>query len=119
MLPIAAPVLDYNRVFAVPADRTNGIGGEATIDVNVANIDRTNAEFQSTGLQTFDNAYHLYNVCETAVGEKYVNTYYPGACMLRGIAGDYTRASGQASWSAATSTRSARSEASSPPFRNI
>ena len=97
-LPIAAPVLDYNRVFDVPADRTDGIGGQATIDVNVANIDRTNAAFQSTGLQTFDNAYHLYNVCETAVGGKYVNTYYPGACMLRGIAGDYTRASGQLSW---------------------
>jgi LPS-assembly protein len=97
-LPIAAPVLDYNRVFDVPADRTDGIGGQATIDVNVANIDRTNAAFQSTGLQTFDNAFHLYNVCETAVGEKFVNTYFPGACILRGIAGDYTRASGQLSW---------------------
>ena len=64
----------------------------------MTNIDRTNAAFQSTGLQTFDNAYHLYNVCETTVGDKYVNTYYPGACMLRGIAGDYTRASGQLSW---------------------
>ncbi len=97
-LPVAAPVFDYNRVFAVPADRTYGIGGEATVDINVANIDRTNAAFQSTGLQTFDNAYHLYNVCETVVDGKYVNTYYPGACMLRGIAGDYARASGQVSW---------------------
>ena len=97
-LPEAVPVFDYNRVFALPADRTNGIGGEATLDVNVANITQTNAAFQSTGLQTFDNAYHLYNVCETTVGDKYVNTYYPGACMLRSIAGDYTRASGQASW---------------------
>ena len=97
-LPVAAPVFDYNRVFDLPADRTNGIGGEATVDVNVANIDQTNAAFQSTGLQTFDNAYHLYNVCETTVGNKYVNTYYPGACMLRSIAGDYARASGQVSW---------------------
>ncbi len=95
-LPEAVPVFDYNRVFALPADRTNGIGGEATIDVNIANITQTNAAFQSTGLQTFDNAYHLYNVCETTVGNKYVPTYYPGACMLRSIAGDYTRASGQA-----------------------
>ena len=78
-LPLAAPVFDYNRVFAMPEDRTNGIGGEATVDVNVANIDQTNAAFQSTGLQTFDNAYHLYNVCETTVGNKYVNTYYPGS----------------------------------------
>ena len=98
-LPVAvAPVLDYNRVINVPADRTHGIGGELTIDTNVANINQTNAAFQSTGQQTFDNAYHLYNVCETQVGNTVVNTYFPGKCMLRGIAGDYTRASGQVSW---------------------
>ena len=82
----------------VPADRTNGLGGELTVDANIANINQTNAAFQSTGLQTFDNAYHLYNVCETQVGNTVVNTYFPGKCMLRGIAGDYTRASGQVSW---------------------
>ncbi len=98
-LPTAvAPVLDYNRVINVPADRTNGLGGELTVDANVANINQTNAAFQSTGLQTFDNAFHLYNVCETQVGTTAVNTYFPGKCLLRGIAGDYTRASGQVSW---------------------
>ena len=98
-LPVAvAPVFDYNRVIDVPADRTNGLGGELTVDANVANIDQTNAAFQSTGLQTFDNAYHLYNVCQTPVGTTYVNTYVPGQCLLRGVAGDYTRASAQVSW---------------------
>ena len=99
-LPVAvAPVFDFNRVINVPADRTYGIGGELTIDTNVANINQTNAAFQSTGLQTFDNAYHLYNVCETQVGStSFVNTYFPGKCLLRGIAGDYTRATGQLSW---------------------
>ena len=97
-LPVAAPVLDYNRLFLLPEDRTYGVGGEATIDVNVANSNRNNAFFQSTGLETFDNAYHLYDVCETVVNGRYVNTYYPGPCMLRGIAGDYARASGQLSW---------------------
>jgi LPS-assembly protein len=98
-LPVAvAPVFDYNRVFNIPADRTNGLGGELTVDGNVVNIDQTNAAFQSTGQQTFDQAYHLYNVCETQVGNTVFNTYFPGKCMLRGIAGDYTRASGQASW---------------------
>jgi LPS-assembly protein len=98
-LPVAAaPVFDFNRVINVPADRTYGIGGELTIDSNVANIDQTNAAFQSTGLQIFDNAFHLYNVCETQVGSSFVNTYFPGKCMLRGIAGDYTRATGQLSW---------------------
>ena len=97
--PVAvAPVFDYNRVIDVPADHTNGLGGELTVDANIANIDQTNAAFQSTGLQTFDNAYHLYNVCEALVGDVSVNTYFPGKCMLRGIAGDYTRASGQVSW---------------------
>ena len=74
------------------------LGGELTVDANVANINQTNAAFQSTGLQTFDSAYHLYNVCETQVGNTVMNTYFPGKCMLRGIAGDYTRASGQVSW---------------------
>jgi LPS-assembly protein len=98
-LPIAAaPVLDYNRVIEIPADRSHGIGGELTIDTNVASIYQTNAAFQSTGLQTFDNAYHLYNVCETQVAGASVNTYFPGKCLLRGVAGDYTRASGQLSW---------------------
>jgi len=98
-LPVAvAPVFDYNRVIDVPADHTNGLGGELTVDANIANIDQSNAAFQSTGLQTFDNAYHLYNVCEMLVGTTSFNTYFPGKCMLRGIAGDYTRASGQVSW---------------------
>jgi LPS-assembly protein len=98
-LPTAvAPVFDYNRVINVPADRTNGLGGELTVDANVANINQTNAAFQSTGLQTFDSAFHLYNVCETQVGTTAVNTYFPGKCLLRGVAGDYTRASGQVSW---------------------
>jgi len=98
-LPLAAaPVFDFNRVINVPADRTYGIGGELTIDTNVASIDQTNAAFQSTGTQTFDNAFHLYNVCETQVGSAFVNTYVPGKCMLQGIAGDYTRATGQLSW---------------------
>ncbi len=97
-LPIAAPVLDYNRVFDLPADRTNGLGGQLTVNSNVVNIDRTNAAFQSTGLQTFDNAYHLYNVCETQVAGVLVPTYIPGKCLLRGVAGAYTRASGQVSW---------------------
>ena len=81
-----------------PPTAPTGSAAKLTVDINVASIDQTNAAFQSTGLQTFDNAYHLYNVCETQVGDTFVNTYFPGKCMLRGIAGDYTRATGQVSW---------------------
>jgi LPS-assembly protein len=93
--PIAAPVLDYNKTMDLPADRSYGIGGQVTIDVNVTNINRTAALFQSVGAQTLDKAYSLYNVCETATG---LPSYTPGKCLLRGIAGNYARASAQVSW---------------------
>jgi LPS-assembly protein len=93
--PIAAPVLDYNKMMDLPPEVSYGIGGQVTIDVNVTNISRTAALYQSTGAQTLDQAYHLYNVCETATG---LPNYTPGQCLLRGIAGDYARATAQVSW---------------------
>jgi LPS-assembly protein len=88
-LPNAAPVLDYNKTIALPPERTGGIGGELTIDLNAANITRTAAAYQAVGAQTLDQAYSLYNVC---------TIYRPATCLLRGIAGDYARASAQISW---------------------
>jgi LPS-assembly protein len=93
--PWAVPVLDYNKAFDLPAAKTNGIGGEATVDVNVTSISRSAALYQSVGAQTLDKAFNLYNVCETAVGAP---NYKPGSCMVRGIAGNYSRASLQVSW---------------------
>jgi LPS-assembly protein len=93
--PEAVPVLDYNKMMDLPPERSYGIGGEVTIDVNMTNISRTAALFQAVGAQTLDKAYSLYNVCETPSGAP---TYTPGKCLLRGIAGDYARASAQGSW---------------------
>ncbi|WP_246731791.1 LPS-assembly protein LptD [Methylocapsa sp. S129] len=93
--PIAAPVLDYNKMMDLPPERSYGIGGQVTIDVNMTNISRTAALYQAVGAQTLDKAYSLYNVCETAAG---LPTYTPGKCLLRGIAGDYARATAQVSW---------------------
>jgi len=93
-LPIALPVLDYDKTFSIPPETTAGLGGELTIDLNATNVTRLEAAFQSTGTQTFDQAYGLYNVCETN-GQP---TYVPGRCLLRGMAGDYARATAQASW---------------------
>ena len=80
-LPTAVPGVRLQQVINVPADRSNGIGGELTFDVNVANINQTNAAFQSTGLQTFDTAYHLYNVCETQVGDYLREHVFPGQML--------------------------------------
>jgi LPS-assembly protein len=93
--PIAAPVLDYNKMFDVAPEASYGIGGEVTIDANVTNITRTATLYQNVGAQTLDQAYHLYNVCETAAG---LPNYTPGNCLVRGIGGDYARASAQVSW---------------------
>src|SRR5262249_21669359 len=44
-------VLDYNKAIDLPAASTNGIGGQATIDVNVTTVSREAAQYQSVGLQ--------------------------------------------------------------------
>ena len=61
--PNAVPVLDYHRTFAIDPDHSNGIGGEATVELNAANINRTEALYQSVGIQQFDNAYGVYSTC--------------------------------------------------------
>ena len=88
-LPNAVPVLDYNKTVSLDPERTHGIGGEVTFDFNAANISRSAAAYQAVGAQTLDKAYSLYNVC---------TSYVRGQCLLRGIAGDYARASAQAAW---------------------
>jgi LPS-assembly protein len=90
-----AGVLDYNKMINLTPGQSYGIGGQLTIDTNVTTITRTAALFQSVGAQTLDKAYSLYNVCENAAGTP---QYTPGKCLLRGIAGDYSRASVQVSW---------------------
>jgi LPS-assembly protein len=90
-----AGVLDYNKVINLTPEQSYGMGGQVTIDSNVTTITRSAALFQSVGAQTLDRAYSLYNVCETTKGAP---NYKPGSCLLRGIGGDYSRASLQVSW---------------------
>ena len=89
--PIAHPVLDYNRTFDVDPAKSNGIGGQVQVDLNVTSLSAQSASFQAVGPRVLDSAYGLYDVC---------NTYLPGrtqgnSCLLRGIGGDYTRATAQ------------------------
>ena len=112
--PFAAPVLDYNKTIALNPETTAGLGGEVKIDLNATNIAREEAVYQSSMANTLDSAYHLYDVCgintvpnNVIGGYKQPGTYTttnPSAyspandCLLRGIAGDYTRVSEQVSW---------------------
>ena len=105
--PVAA-VLDYNKTIAVSPEASGGIGGEIKIDLNAVNIAREEAAYQSSMVNTVDTSYHLYDVCATGGtvvggfrtgGTTSSSSYSPtNNCLLRGIAGDYTRVSEQVSW---------------------
>lgn len=110
--PPAVPVLDYNRTFAISPESSGGIGGEVKFDLNATSISRSEALYQSVGAQALDTTYNLYNICASGgmiegglqVGTSKSplvtnsNTYSPGNCLLRGIAGEYARVSEQVSW---------------------
>ena len=91
--PLGAEEFDYHRTFALDPKTTGGVGGEATLELNAANVTRSEALYQAVGRQQFDLSENIISTC---------TTYTPGRtsnnCLLRGIAGDYGRATGQLSW---------------------
>ena len=91
----AVPEFDFHRTFALDADHWGGIGGELTVELNAASVNRTEALYQSLNSQKLDPAYSLYQVCGSGSSAA---AYAPGQCILRGIAGDYSRATEQISW---------------------
>jgi LPS-assembly protein len=93
--PLVGPVLDYNKTMDLPAARTF-VGGQLEIDVNATTINREMAIYQSSGVRRLDRNYGLYDVCE--FGAARVGDYTPPNCLLRGIGGNYSRLTGQATW---------------------
>jgi len=91
--PVAHPVLDYNKSFDIDPAKTSGVGGQVTLDFNFTSVSATNATYQAAGARTLDSAYSLYNVCTN-----YTPGTAAGSCLLRGIGGDYNRATIDTSW---------------------
>ena len=92
--PVVHPSLDYNHTFDIDPAKSAGIGGQLEVDFNFTSLSADSASFQSVGPRTLDSAYALYDVC---------NVYKPGrtpgtSCLLRGIGGDYNRATAQISY---------------------
>ena len=92
--PVVHPVLDYNHAFDVDPATSFGIGGQFTLDANLTSLSAASAAYQAVGPRVLDSAYGLYDVC---------NTYTPGrtpgtSCLLRGIGGDFTRATATATY---------------------
>lgn len=102
-LPVVRPVLDYNKLIELPKDKTGGIGGDVIIDANLLSLSRSQAAYQAIGARVLDKAFGLHDVCETNTPDplnpgRFLPSYNKTSCFLRGLGGDYTRLSAQASW---------------------
>ena len=101
--PAAIPTFDYHRTFALDPDTWGGVGGELAVTLNAGNINREEALYQNLaavagktpyGAQRLDAAYNLYQVCGTGTAADYNRK----GCLLRGIGGNYARATEEVSW---------------------
>ena len=93
-LPIVGPLIDYNKTFDLPQNRTWGIGGQLELDFNFTNVTRDLTAFESIGALQLDKAYALSDVCAPGVG----GLYNRNDCLIRGMGGNYARLSAQVSW---------------------
>ncbi|MGH6849629.1 MAG: LPS-assembly protein LptD [Methylocella sp.] len=91
--PLVHPVWDYNRTFDIDPAKSFGIGGQAELDFNLTSLSASSASFQAVGPRVLDNAFGLYDICSN-----YVPGRATGDCLLRGLGGDYTRVTAEASW---------------------
>ncbi|HZO47668.1 MAG TPA: LPS-assembly protein LptD [Xanthobacteraceae bacterium] len=85
-IPIVHPVLNHEYVFAKP-----WFGGEGSIRSNVTSISRDGPAFDA-----ITAAATLNGLCTITSADSMART--PGNCILRGIPGQYTRASTELSW---------------------
>jgi len=83
-IPIIHPVLDYSNVLGQPV-----MGGELSYKFNLTSLTRQQAEFQAIN-QNADN-----NGLCSSNNPALLNS---SNCLLRGIAGTYTRASAEVDW---------------------
>jgi LPS-assembly protein len=83
-IPIIHPVLDYSNVLPQPV-----MGGEFSYKFNLTSLTREQAEFDAINQNAANQSLCTSN--NSAV-------LTPANCLLRGIAGTYTRASAEVDW---------------------
>jgi len=83
-IPVIHPVLDYSNVLAQPI-----LGGELAYKVNLTSLTRQQAEFDAINNNANNN-----NLCAASSPTTINSTN----CLLRGIAGTYSRSSGEVDW---------------------
>ena len=85
-LPIIHPVLDYSNVLGHQV-----AGGELSYKVNLTSLSRQQASFDAISQTAVNTGACASNTADTAV-------LIPSNCLLRGIPGDYNRASAEVDW---------------------
>jgi LPS-assembly protein len=88
-LPIIHPVLDYSTVLPQQI-----LGGELSYKINLTSLSRQQASFDPITSSAISNGVCANGTAETADPALLNKTN----CLLRGIPGDYTRASGEMQW---------------------
>jgi LPS-assembly protein len=84
-LPVIHPVIDYFNTVKQPI-----FGGELGYRFNLTSLSRSDADFNPITLAAFD-----MNLCTPVANP---DAKIPANCLLRGIPGDFTRASAEARW---------------------
>ncbi|HVX99883.1 MAG TPA: LPS-assembly protein LptD [Pseudorhodoplanes sp.] len=87
-LPVIHPVLDYSYVFGKPV-----LEGELSYKVNITSLSRDNASFEPITAVGITN-----NLCSPTTNIANVGAKMPANCLLRGVPGEYSRASAQVDW---------------------
>ena len=83
-IPVIHPVLDYSNVLPYQL-----LGGEFSYKANLTSLTRQQAEFNAI-TQSAQNS----GVCQSPTAD----TAIPANCLLRGVPGNYTRASAEVDW---------------------
>jgi LPS-assembly protein len=84
-LPIIRPVIDYSRTLSSPV-----LGGEFGYSTNFLSLSRNTVEFDP-----INQPANSLGLCGPATADTAKNV---NNCVLRGLPGDYTRASAEAHW---------------------
>ncbi len=85
-VPVVHPVLDYSNVFNYPI-----LGGEVSYKTNLTSLTREQAVFDP-----ITNVASAAGLCTPTSADPLART--PTQCLLRGIPGTYTRATGEVQW---------------------
>jgi LPS-assembly protein len=98
-LPIIHPVLDYSNVIKDPV-----LGGELGYRMNLTSLSRRQAEYDPTNsvaaqlnplTATLSDPLGRYNSCDA---RQILLATNPGNCVMRGMPGEYTRATAEFNW---------------------